>query len=42
MNGARALLTGLAVGPSMLAVFETLGKEKTIRRLRSQIAWNQK
>jgi len=41
MNGARALLTGLAVGPSMLAVFETLGKEKTIRRLRSQIAWNQ-
>jgi len=41
MNGARALLTGLAVGPSMLAVFETLGKEKTIRRLRSQIAWSQ-
>jgi glutamyl-tRNA synthetase len=40
MNGARALLTGLAVGPSMLAVFETLGKEKTLRRLRSQIAWN--
>jgi glutamyl-tRNA synthetase len=41
MNGARALLTGLAVGPSMLAVFETLGKEKTIRRLKSQMAWNQ-
>lgn len=41
MNGARALLTGLAVGPSMLAVFETLGKEKSIRRLKSQIAWNQ-
>ena len=41
MNGARALLTGLAVGPSMLAVFETLGKEKTIRRLKSQVAWNQ-
>lgn len=40
MNGARALLTGLAVGPSMLAVFETLGKEKSVRRLRSQIAWN--
>ncbi len=40
MNGARTLLTGLAVGPSMLAVFETLGKEKTIRRLKSQIAWN--
>ena len=41
MNGARALLTGLAVGPSMLAVFETLGKEKTIRRLKSQVVWNQ-
>lgn len=40
MNGARTLLTGLAVGPSMLAVFETLGKEKSVRRLRSQIAWN--
>ncbi len=41
MNGARTLLTGLAVGPSMLAVFETLGKEKSILRLKSQIAWNQ-
>lgn len=41
MNGARALLTGQAVGPSMLAVFETLGKEKTILRLKSQMVWNQ-
>lgn len=40
MNGARTLLTGLAVGPSMLAVFETLGKEKSILRLKSRIAWN--
>lgn len=40
MNGARAVLTGVAVGPSMLAVFETLGKEKSILRLKSQIAWN--
>ena len=40
MNGARTLLTGVAVGPSMLSVFETLGKEKSILRLRSQIAWN--
>jgi glutamyl-tRNA synthetase len=40
MNGARALLTGVAVGPSMLAVFEILGKEKSILRLKSQIAWN--
>lgn len=41
MNGARTLLTGLAVGPSMLAVFETLGKEKSVRRLKSQVVWNQ-
>ena len=40
MNGARVLLTGLAVGPSMLAVFETLGKEKSILRLKSQVVWN--
>ncbi|MEO7660191.1 MAG: hypothetical protein ABIV48_11305, partial [Pyrinomonadaceae bacterium] len=40
MNGARTLLTGVAVGPSMLSVFETLGKEKTVMRLRSQVAWN--
>ncbi len=40
MNGSRALLTGLAVGPSMLAVFETLGREKSVLRLRSQVAWN--
>ena len=40
MNGARTLLTGVAVGPSMLAVFETLGKERSILRLRSQVAWN--
>jgi len=40
MNGARTLLTGVAVGPSMLAVFETLGKERSILRLRGQVAWN--
>ncbi len=41
MNGARTLLTGVAVGPSMLSVFETIGKDKTITRLRSQIVWNE-
>jgi glutamyl-tRNA synthetase len=40
MNGARTLLTGVAVGPSMLSVFETLGKERSILRLKSRIAWN--
>ena len=40
MNGARTLLTGVAVGPSMLSVFETLGRDRCITRLRSQVAWN--
>ena len=40
MNGARTLLTGVAVGPSMLSVFEVIGLERTLMRLRSQIAWN--
>ncbi|MFM9903134.1 MAG: glutamate--tRNA ligase [Pyrinomonadaceae bacterium] len=40
MNGARTLLTGVAVGPSMLSVFETLGKERSILRLKSQVVWN--
>jgi len=41
MNGSRTMLTGVAVGPSMLSVFETIGLEKTIMRLRSRIAWDQ-
>jgi glutamyl-tRNA synthetase len=40
MNGARTLLTGVAVGPSMLSVFETIGKDRSINRLRSRLAWN--
>jgi glutamyl-tRNA synthetase len=40
MNGARTLLTGVAVGPSMLSVFEVIGLERTVIRLRSQLAWN--
>ncbi|MEJ7622430.1 MAG: glutamate--tRNA ligase [Pyrinomonadaceae bacterium] len=40
MNGSRTLLTGTAVGPSMLSVFETLGLERSILRLRSGLAWN--
>lgn len=41
MNGARTLLTGVAVGPSMLSVFETIGLERTLMRLRSKVAWNE-
>ena len=40
MNGARTLLTGVAVGPSMLSVFETIGLERSLMRLRSGVAWN--
>jgi glutamyl-tRNA synthetase len=40
MNGARTLLTGVAVGPSMLSVFEVIGLDRTLMRLRSQVAWN--
>ena len=40
MNGARTMLTGVAVGPSMLTVFEIIGLERTIMRLRSQVAFN--
>ncbi len=39
MNGARTLLTGVAVGPSMLSVFEIIGLERTLLRLRSGLAW---
>ncbi|MBA3770039.1 MAG: hypothetical protein H0X08_06025 [Blastocatellia bacterium] len=39
MNGARTMLTGVSVGPSMLSVFEIIGLEKTITRLKSHVAW---
>jgi len=41
MNGARTLLTGVAVGPSMLTVFELLGLERTVTRLTSKLAWSE-
>ncbi|MDM7921010.1 MAG: glutamate--tRNA ligase family protein, partial [Pyrinomonadaceae bacterium] len=40
MNGARTMLTGVAVGPSMLSVFEVIGLERSIIRLKSQVAWS--
>jgi glutamyl-tRNA synthetase len=41
MNASRVLLTGQAVGPSMLMIFVMLGKDRSVLRLRSQVAWNQ-
>lgn len=40
MNGARTMLTGVAVGPSMLTVFEIIGLDRTILRLKSELAFN--
>jgi glutamyl-tRNA synthetase len=37
INAARTMLTGQAVGPSMFEVFASMGRERTVRRLRSRI-----
>ncbi|MBC7796418.1 MAG: glutamate--tRNA ligase, partial [Pyrinomonadaceae bacterium] len=39
-NAARTMLTGQSVGASMFNIFELLGKERSLKRLRSQIVWN--
>jgi len=41
INGARTMLTGQAVGPSMFEVFEIMGRERSAMRLRSQRPWNE-
>lgn len=39
INAARTMLTGQAVGPSMFDVFEIMGPEVSVMRLRSQRPW---
>lgn len=39
INGARTMLTGQAVGPSMFEVFEILGRKRSLERLRSGVPW---
>lgn len=39
INGARTMLTGQAVGPSMFEIFDVLGREASVQRLRSGIAF---
>ena len=39
INGSRTMLTGQAVGPSMFEIFDILGKERSVDRLRSGIPW---
>ena len=41
INGARTMLTGQAVGPSMFEIFDVLGQEASVERLRSGIPWFQ-
>jgi glutamyl-tRNA synthetase len=41
INGARTMLTGQAVGPSMFEIFDVLGREASVERLRSGIPWSQ-
>jgi len=40
INGSRTMLTGQAVGPSMFDIFDVLGREASVQRLRSGIPWS--
>src|SRR5262249_12848187 len=39
INAGRTMLTGQSVGPSMFEVFEILGRERSVLRLRSRRPW---
>jgi glutamyl-tRNA synthetase len=39
INGARTMLTGQAVGPSMFELFDVFGRDASVQRLRSGIPW---
>jgi len=41
INAGRTMLTGQAVGPSMFDVFEIMGPERSVMRLRSQRPWHE-
>ena len=41
INASRTMLTGQAVGPSMFDVFQIIGRERSVMRLRSQRPWNE-
>ena len=41
INASRTMLTGQAVGPSMFDVFEVIGRDRSVMRLRSQRPWNE-
>lgn len=39
INASRTMLTGQSVGPSMFEVFEILGQDRSVERLRSGVPW---
>jgi glutamyl-tRNA synthetase len=39
INASRTMLTGQAVGLSMFEIFEILGRERSVMRLRSGVPW---
>jgi len=39
INASRTMLTGQAVGPSMFEVFDLIGRDRSIARLRSGVPW---
>src|SRR5262245_27653291 len=41
INASRTMLTGQAVGPSMFEVFDVIGRDRSVMRLRSQRPWNE-
>ena len=40
INASRIMLTGQAVGPAMFEIFEVLGRETSVQRLRSGLPWS--
>ncbi len=40
INGSRTMLTGQAVGPSMFEIFDVLGRDASVQRLRSGVPFN--
>jgi glutamyl-tRNA synthetase len=40
INASRTMLTGQSVGPSMFEVFEVIGRERSVQRLRSALPWS--
>ncbi|HEV7398327.1 MAG TPA: glutamate--tRNA ligase [Pyrinomonadaceae bacterium] len=39
INASRTMLTGQSVGPSMFEIFEILGRDRSVTRLRSGVPW---